>query len=70
MADARRGLAAVASRLAKESVGSTEYWLAPEVVAQANRVMDGHCWTMPVLADGRLLLRDDDKVRCLDLRQK
>jgi outer membrane protein assembly factor BamB len=26
------------------------------------------CWTMPVLADGRLFLRDQSKIVCLDLR--
>jgi outer membrane protein assembly factor BamB len=40
-----------------------------EVVVEAPRVMGRRCWTMPVLAEGRLLLRDEDKVRCLDMRQ-
>lgn len=28
------------------------------------------CWTMPILADGRLLLRDEEQVKCYDLRAK
>ena len=40
------------------------------VIAETARVMGRRCWTMPVLADGRLLLRDEDHVRCLDLRMK
>jgi outer membrane protein assembly factor BamB len=27
------------------------------------------CWTMPVLADGRLFLRAEEEVKCLDLRK-
>jgi len=27
------------------------------------------CWTMPVLANGRLYVRDESKLRCLDLRR-
>jgi outer membrane protein assembly factor BamB len=42
----------------------------PQIVTQASRLMGRRCWTMPVLADGRLLLRDEDKIRCLDLRTK
>ena len=40
-----------------------------EVVAEAGRVMGRRCWTMPVLADGRLLL--PTKTRCgnSDLRK-
>ncbi len=40
------------------------------IVVEAPRLMGRRCWTMPVLADGRLLLRDEDKILCLDLRQK
>jgi outer membrane protein assembly factor BamB len=29
-----------------------------------------HCWTVPVLADGRLYLRDESRVLCLDLRKR
>ena len=28
------------------------------------------CWTMPVLADGRLIVRDEEQVKCFDLRDK
>jgi hypothetical protein len=28
------------------------------------------CWTMPVLADGRLFLRSENQVKCLDVRKK
>jgi outer membrane protein assembly factor BamB len=42
----------------------------PEVVAEDRRAMRHKCWTMPVLVDGRLLLRDQDVIRCLDMRQK
>jgi len=42
----------------------------PEVVAEDRRAMPHKCWTMPVLADGRLLLRDQDAIRCLDMRKK
>jgi outer membrane protein assembly factor BamB len=28
-----------------------------------------HCWTVPVLADGRLYLRDQSRILCLDLRK-
>jgi outer membrane protein assembly factor BamB len=28
------------------------------------------CWTMPALADGRLYLRDERTVKCLDLRRR
>jgi hypothetical protein len=33
------------------------------------RPFTGRCWTLPVLANGRLLLRDQSEVVCLDLRK-
>jgi outer membrane protein assembly factor BamB len=41
----------------------------PEVVATA-KPLSGRCWTMPVLAGGRLFLRNEEKVLCLDLQEK
>jgi outer membrane protein assembly factor BamB len=41
----------------------------PEAMASA-QPLRGTCWTMPVLADGRLFLRDLKQVLCLDLRVK
>jgi outer membrane protein assembly factor BamB len=32
--------------------------------------LGGRCWTMPVLADGRLYLRNEQDVLCLDLQKK
>jgi len=45
------------------------------VVAAADNVMENKCWTMPVLVDGRLLLRDQNldgatSIRCHDFREK
>ncbi len=34
------------------------------------RPLRGRCWTQPVLADGRLLLRNQSEVVCLDLRKR
>jgi len=28
----------------------------------------GKCWTVPVLANGRLYVRDEEKIVCYDLR--
>ena len=28
----------------------------------------GKCWTVPVLANGRLYVRDEEKIVCFDLR--
>ena len=36
----------------------------------AARPMKNRCWTMPVLADGRLYLRDQRQVMCLDVRKR
>lgn len=33
------------------------------------QVLHGRCWTMPSLADGRLYLRDESEIVCLDLRE-
>ncbi len=48
-------------------------------IAQANpkefkpsaeaRVLDGRCWTAPILSDGRLYARNMEKVICVDLRK-
>jgi outer membrane protein assembly factor BamB len=42
----------------------------PAIVTETARLMGRRCWTMPVLAEGRLFLRDEDNVRCFYLRQK
>jgi hypothetical protein len=34
------------------------------------RPFRGRCWTLPVLADGRLFLRDQKEVLCLDVRKR
>jgi outer membrane protein assembly factor BamB len=39
-------------------------------VARARPFVRSKCWTMPVLADGRLFLRDQRHVLCLDVRKK
>ena len=39
----------------------------PEPLASA-RPFSRRCWTMPALAEGRLFLRDEEQVLCLDLR--
>jgi outer membrane protein assembly factor BamB len=41
----------------------------PEPIDEA-QPLRGRCWTMPALADGRLFLRDEKQVICLDLRKK
>lgn len=41
----------------------------PEPLASAQPLRQ-KCWTMPVLSDGRLFLRDEEQVLCLDLRAK
>ena len=33
-------------------------------------VLEGPCWTPPVLSDGRLYLRNDTRLVCLDLRRE
>lgn len=40
-----------------------------EPIASA-RPLTRRCWTMPVLAEGRLFLRDEEQVLCLDVRRK
>jgi outer membrane protein assembly factor BamB len=42
----------------------------PEPLAVAQPLKSNRCWTMPVLADGRLFLRDEKQVQCLDLHRK
>jgi hypothetical protein len=38
-------------------------------VARVSRVLGGsNTWALPVLVDGRLYLRDGEKVLCLDVR--
>jgi outer membrane protein assembly factor BamB len=34
------------------------------------RATHSTCWTMPVVAEGKLFVRDEDKVTCFDLRNK
>jgi len=34
------------------------------------QVLPGQCWTLPALADGRLYVRDQQQVLCLDLRKR
>ena len=34
------------------------------------QIVDRKCWTVPVLADGRLYMRDEKMVMCLDMRNK
>jgi outer membrane protein assembly factor BamB len=41
----------------------------PEPIAHA-RPLTRRCWTMPVLAEGRLFLRDEEQVLCLDVSSK
>lgn len=33
------------------------------------KVTDGRCWTMPVVAQARLYIRDEDSIYCFDLRK-
>jgi outer membrane protein assembly factor BamB len=40
-----------------------------EEEAEARPFRD-RCWTMPVLAEGRLFIRDERLIKCLDLRKK
>ena len=32
------------------------------------RVLNGLCWTAPTLADGKLYIRDDAEIVCLDVK--
>jgi outer membrane protein assembly factor BamB len=41
----------------------------PEVLMSA-RLLSGRCWTMPVLAEGRLYVRNEQKAVCLDFTEK
>jgi outer membrane protein assembly factor BamB len=41
--------------------------LAPQ--SEARPFRGGRCWTMPVLADGRLFLRNERQMRCFDLKK-
>jgi len=34
------------------------------------RVSEKKCWTMPVVADGKLYVRDEEKVRCFDVKKR
>jgi outer membrane protein assembly factor BamB len=40
-----------------------------EPLAEARPFREGRCWTMPVLADGFLLLRNERQMKCFDLRK-
>ncbi len=44
----------------------------PKVLARAEPFTRNRprCWTMPVLAEGKLLLRDEHEIICLDLRKR
>jgi outer membrane protein assembly factor BamB len=35
----------------------------------ASRPFQGRCWTVPVLADGKLFLRDEQQILCLDVKK-
>ena len=37
--------------------------------AEARPFRGGRCWTMPVLAEGKLFLRDERQMKCFDLRK-
>jgi outer membrane protein assembly factor BamB len=37
--------------------------------AQARPFHGGRCWTMPVVAEGKLFLRDEQQMKCFDLRK-
>jgi hypothetical protein len=37
--------------------------------AEARPFRGGRCWTMPVLAGGRLFLRDEQQMKCFDLKK-
>jgi outer membrane protein assembly factor BamB len=39
-----------------------------EAKAEARPLGPDRCWTMPVVAEGRLFLRDERRMKCLDLR--
>lgn len=41
-----------------------------EVVSQVEGLVGPKCWTMPVIANGRLYLRDEAKMICLDVKAK
>lgn len=34
------------------------------------QALEGRCWTVPVMVDGRLYLRNESKIMCLDLRKE
>lgn len=38
--------------------------------AEARPFRGGHCWTMPVIAEGKLFLRDEEQMKCYDLRKQ
>jgi outer membrane protein assembly factor BamB len=42
----------------------------PMPLAGAQPLRSARCWTMPVLAEGRLFLRDEEQVLCLDVSRK
>src|SRR5262249_68655 len=46
---------------------ATPYGFKPTTTFQATRKK---CWTMPVLAEGKLFVRDEEKITCFDLRIK
>ena len=34
------------------------------------QVLQGKCWSVPVFADGKLYVRDEEQILCLDARKK
>lgn len=39
-------------------------------MAEARPFHGGRCWTMPVIAEGKLFLRNEEQMKCFDLRTK
>ncbi|MHB1422252.1 MAG: PQQ-binding-like beta-propeller repeat protein, partial [Gemmataceae bacterium] len=42
----------------------------PGPIAEARPFRGGRCWTMPVVADGKLFLRNEDQMKCFELRKQ
>jgi outer membrane protein assembly factor BamB len=42
----------------------------PDPKAQARPFQGGRCWTMPVVAEGKLFLRNEEQMKCFDLRKR
>jgi hypothetical protein len=41
-----------------------------EKIAEVNGLVGPRCWTMPVIANGKLFIRDESKLLCLDVKAK